>query len=323
MTAGPDGSRGVTVVIPTIGRSSLWAAVESAHSCATPSIKVEVLVCADMAEGSLEEEWRKRRDRFPANTRLLYSGGNRGACAARNIGLDASSMSMVAFLDDDDRFLPSKLALQVPLLEDSQSPERIVAGRARYLLLNGRASDVPRQVYRDGPLGDYLFVRRRLSPDRNLIPTPTWLMYTEFARAVRWSDGLARHQDWDFLLRAQGSSGAVLVQIDDLVAEVQTESVESVTSSAGLGTSFAWAQSVCGTLTNQAFVDFVVGQPVRHAFQSRHFRLGLSFLRQALAVGRPSFRACWLALSGLLPRPALARLMALRAGGSRLKRGEE
>lgn len=311
------------MVIPTVGRSSLWAAVESAHACASSSVAVEVLVCADLAQGSLDEEWGGRAAGFPLNTRLLYSGGKRGACVARNLGLDAASMSMVAFLDDDDRFLPSKLALQVPVLLASQERERIVAGRARYLLVNGRTIEVPRHVYRDGQVGDYLFVRRKLSPDRNLIPTPTWLMYTEFARSVRWSDGLGRHQDWDFLLRAQGSSGAVVVQIDDLVAEVQTESVESLTSSAGLGTSFAWAQSMRGALSDQAFADFVVGQPVRHALQSRHFGLGVSFLRQTLAVGRPSLRACWLALSGLLPRSALARLMALRAGSPRSKMGRE
>lgn len=59
------------MVIPTVGRSSLGAAVELAHACATSSVSVEVLAGADLAQGLVDEEWVRRVASFPLDTRLL------------------------------------------------------------------------------------------------------------------------------------------------------------------------------------------------------------------------------------------------------------
>ncbi|MBR0135090.1 MAG: glycosyltransferase family 2 protein [Clostridia bacterium] len=45
-------------------------------------------------------------------------GKNSGACAARNTGLKAAKGEFVAFLDDDDEWLPEKTARMLPLLEN-------------------------------------------------------------------------------------------------------------------------------------------------------------------------------------------------------------
>jgi glycosyltransferase involved in cell wall biosynthesis len=42
---------------------------------------------------------------------------NRGLPVARNVGIRGSAGKYVAFLDDDDLWLPYKLTLQVPVLE--------------------------------------------------------------------------------------------------------------------------------------------------------------------------------------------------------------
>ena len=52
------------------------------------------------------------------NVRVIRHDENRGANAARNTGIRESNGELVAFLDDDDRWRPSKLARQVEVFED-------------------------------------------------------------------------------------------------------------------------------------------------------------------------------------------------------------
>jgi glycosyltransferase involved in cell wall biosynthesis len=54
---------------------------------------------------------------FDDRVRLIRQS-NRGTSAARNAGLAATSCELVAFLDQDDEWLPSKLERQVPIFAD-------------------------------------------------------------------------------------------------------------------------------------------------------------------------------------------------------------
>lgn len=79
---------------------------------------LEVLVVFD-AEEPYEPAVKvgeTRTLRVMANTRV------RGLAGARNCGILAATMPLVAFLDDDDCWLPGKLAAQVPRFEDDGAP---------------------------------------------------------------------------------------------------------------------------------------------------------------------------------------------------------
>ena len=52
-----------------------------------------------------------------ARVRSLAQGRNQGVAAARNAGIEAARGEYVAFLDDDDEWLPDKLRLQVEALD--------------------------------------------------------------------------------------------------------------------------------------------------------------------------------------------------------------
>lgn len=103
----------VSVVIPTFGRhEQLREAVFSALGQDAP-VPFEVIVVDDNPPAA--ELFRKNRamlEGLSPSIRHLASTGPRGGSGARNCGILAARGEWVAFLDDDDEWLPGKLARQ-------------------------------------------------------------------------------------------------------------------------------------------------------------------------------------------------------------------
>lgn len=110
----------VTVVVPTYNRcEDCKRAVASALEQDPPPL--EVLVCDDGSTDDTQiafEAWQATDPRV----RYLRIEPNRGTPApARNLGVSEARGDWVAFLDDDDSWLPGKLALQARLLAEDES----------------------------------------------------------------------------------------------------------------------------------------------------------------------------------------------------------
>jgi glycosyltransferase involved in cell wall biosynthesis len=103
----------VSVVIPTWNRSALLElAIRSALAQTTPPL--EVLVCDDGSTDDTEQVVCSIND-----PRVIWLPGKHSGRPAipRNRGIRGSSGEWVAFLDDDDIWLPEKLAVQLELLQ--------------------------------------------------------------------------------------------------------------------------------------------------------------------------------------------------------------
>ena len=103
----------VSVVIPTYNRADLVPrAIDSV--LAQSYAPLEVIVVDDASTDGTAAALAGIAD-----PRLTYirHGANRGVSAAQNTGIRASKGELVAFLGDDDTWLPGKLAKQVPLFE--------------------------------------------------------------------------------------------------------------------------------------------------------------------------------------------------------------
>jgi glycosyltransferase involved in cell wall biosynthesis len=137
----------VTVIIPTRDRPELLQrAVASvlAQTCAD----FEVIVVDD-GSGEASDPAEAARD---PRRRVLRHAAPRGAAAARNTGLSAARGDFVAFLDDDDVWLPEKLARQLEAFATGEPDLGLVyCGSLKFSDVSGRViSQSPARPLREG-----------------------------------------------------------------------------------------------------------------------------------------------------------------------------
>lgn len=102
----------VSVIIPTAARkpATLQRAISSVFRQTYPTL--EVILVDDNTESGLSSEIKAALKNVP-QVRYIKNIGSHGACAARNVGISCAKGELIAFLDDDDEWLPEKIARQV------------------------------------------------------------------------------------------------------------------------------------------------------------------------------------------------------------------
>ncbi|SCF31930.1 glycosyltransferase family 2 protein [Micromonospora mirobrigensis] len=191
----------VSVVVPTRDRPELLRAAVAAILAQEHPGEVEVVVVYDQSEPdrSLAELSRPGR-----TVRVITNGRTAGLAGARNSGVLAAAGDLVAFCDDDDEWLPGKLAAQVAALAATPEAEFVSCGiRVSY----------------DGQTIDRVLDRDRVTLDALLRDRMTELHPSTFlirASALRDGFGLVDEEipgsyaeDYEFLLRAARSAPLV------------------------------------------------------------------------------------------------------------------
>lgn len=180
----------VSVIIPTYGgNTSLELAVDSVLSQVFQPF--EIIVVDD---NNPETEERKKTEmlmkKFRNDFRVKYiqHEKNKNGAAARNTGVRASSGKYIAFLDDDDCFLPHKLEKQVAFLDNH--PEYGAAYCWRYQGGKLITSDF------EGDLSEQIL-------DLSFTPCTCSIMIrvTCYKDLNGFDESFQRHQDFEFLLR--------------------------------------------------------------------------------------------------------------------------
>ena len=107
----------ITIIIPTFNRISfLEQAIRSVLEQRVS--RLELLIVDDGSTDGTDMLVRDLADHAVIPVRYLYQE-NKGAAAARNLGIRNALGELICFLDSDDRFLSNKLALQQQVLEES------------------------------------------------------------------------------------------------------------------------------------------------------------------------------------------------------------
>jgi GT2 family glycosyltransferase/Flp pilus assembly protein TadD len=183
----------VSVIIPTFNRpQQLQRAVESVLSQTYANVEVIVVNDAgDDVAGMLAA--------MPHPEKIVYvrHGENRERAAARNTGLKLARGKYIAYLDDDDRFLPDHLQTLVEFLE---TQDYRVAYSDAWRVHEERRGDAYVETKRDVPYS-YEFDATRL-----LISNYVPVLSVVHARACLddvglFDEALTSHEDWDLWIR--------------------------------------------------------------------------------------------------------------------------
>jgi glycosyltransferase involved in cell wall biosynthesis len=303
----------VSAVIPTRGRPELLAcAVRSALRQTWQYL--EVIVVVDGADPATEAYLASVAD---PRVRMVILPEAEGGCAARNAGVRAASGEWIAFLDDDDEWVPDKIARQMRAIRESRAWFPIVT--CRLIAQSPTASRVlPPRVY-DGsqPVADYLFCRDGLTDSGGLMQTSTLLASRELLLAVPFRVGLRMHQDWDWMIRVTTYEGVGVLMLPKPLAVWRVEDNRcSASRSVDWQFSLQWIRGIRRLISSRAFSSFVAVQCVWRARRAHAGVLSrLSILRAFLFEGRPQLRsALHFFVFSIVPERLRRRLQeALRA----------
>lgn len=191
-------NQNVDVIIPTYKRSVyLKRAIESVLCQSYKNVKI--IVVDDNNEGDeFREETKKTMQLYKGNSRVVYlkHKTNKNGAAARNTGIRFSDAKFVAFLDDDDFFLPKKIERQMDALEnlDSKWGGSFCFHARRYK--NYAYTIYSAEIKKTGNYC-YEFLSGITS-----FPSSTILIKREVFDDIGFFDEtFKRHQDWEFLVR--------------------------------------------------------------------------------------------------------------------------
>jgi glycosyltransferase involved in cell wall biosynthesis len=298
----------VSAVIPTHGRPELlMRAVRS--TLAQTLREIEAVVVIDGEDPATESALRTLAQ-VDSRVRVVALRHRVGGSEARNCGVAHARGEWIAFLDDDDEWLPEKLEAQLRVVASSTAP--VAIGTCKIIARTpGRDYVWPRRTPEAGEkICEYLLARRTLSRGEGSIQTSTFFVRRSLMLAEPFKTGQLKHQDTEWLLRVGRIPGAEAVFVNEVLAVHYIEEERtSVSSKANWQYSLAWLRSDRHLFTPRAITGFVFHQIAPEASEQRDWRAFSTLLWEGFRYGRSTPRdyAIFLAM-WFLPRQRRRRL---------------
>lgn len=212
----------VSVIIPTYKRPDfLDRAIDSVLSQTYKNI--EIIVVDD---NNPDTEGRKRTEakmaKYADDPRVHYIKHeyNKNGSAARNTGVRASKGDFVAFLDDDDRYLPKKIESQVNKLLSLPSEWGFCYNQ--YYTQKGDGPLIPVDEHREGDL--YLISLKHAGFCIN-VGSNAMVRREAFEAVNGFDESFRRNQDHEFMVRLLHKYKVAYVSEPGLVYTVGTTNV--------------------------------------------------------------------------------------------------
>lgn len=273
----------VSVVIPTYLRPER-VPLAAADALAQTMTDLEVIVVVD---GMDEATTRALRGVGDDRLRVVRPPRNLGNAGARNLGIASARGEWVALLDDDDRWAPGKLDVQLAAARSAGVAEPVVSCRlvARHETAEYRW---PRRLPRPGqPVPEYLFCRRRPGTGEGMVQTSTILARRALFERVPFDQALPRYVDLDWILRAarEPGMGVVFAGDEPLVTWSIDEDRPRISNEADWRWDVAWAKERADLLTPRAHAAFLLTMASIRARRAGERGAFLPLLTKALRTG--------------------------------------
>lgn len=292
----------VSVIIPTVCRMSLYAAVESALQQTRPPIEVVVVVDAE-GELSLPPS---------AAVRVVRTSGRVGPSMAKHIGVESATGNVIALLDDDDIWHPDKLEKQLAAAPPGN--EWILASRFT-VHIDGRETIVgPKTLITpDEPVAPYLFEFREMQAF-NMVQTSTLLFPRALTDKVPMSVAAGSiHDDPTWLIEIRRAFPNIpIIQVAEPLVDIIWGA--SSVSRSGVDRSeelIAWGKRELADESKRVRGDYMLTSPVGSALGAGSFRGVAGSIVAGVRFGRPGLLA-WASAAKSMLRLGMARLKARR-----------
>jgi glycosyltransferase involved in cell wall biosynthesis len=197
----------ISVIIPTFNRPGLLQSALGSVAAQDVRGDVDVIVVNDGGESvaSVVAAWN---DVLPIT--LIELDRCVGAAAARNVGIEAADGDYVAFLDDDDLFIPGHLAAGCEPLERGEA-DFVYLGA---IVADRRLTDYPIDLA-DFTLKAYPYDHRVLLV-ANYLHTGSVIVRNFKNTPVRFDESLEVCEDWDLWLALTITLGYQVMFVDKI-----------------------------------------------------------------------------------------------------------
>ncbi len=298
----PSSNPIVSVVIPTRDRPALL--LRAIHSALEQTLReIEVIVVIDGEEGSESADAVARLS--DERVRCIALGERVGGAEARNIGARSARSEWIALLDDDDEWLPAKLAAQIDAAAGQTSGKQPVITCQHIHRAEGAADVIrPRRLPRPGEaprefMFDYLCY----------FQTSTFVCPTTLMLKVPFTKGLPFFHDIDWFLRVMGEPDVELVVVPrPLSIYYAPEKRASITSSFDWKAKVEWGRARRELMGKRSYSRFIVGSCAGPAAQDRAGLSGFNrLLYECAVVGSPTPQLLFMLCGTYLLRPGLRK----------------
>ena len=308
----------VSVVIPTRNRANVIG--RSVNSALAQSFRnIEVIVVLDGCDSATTATLNAIAD---TRLQLLALPEPVGGAEARNRGVQAAKGDWIAFLDDDDEWLPCKLDKQLQAAARSSAPAPVICSAYFARSSDGEHIFGHRSPLRSEPISEYMFARRGLAYGENAVATSVLMAPRLTLLEVPFDRQLKRHQDWDWALSAMARPGTELCYVSEPLSIYHMhEGLSRISGHSDWQYSLEWCRSRRKLFTPKAISFFIATECVTRARLSGA-RLGelAGLVRAFFKEGRPSLRSLSLLVWCLIaPRRLRRRLLRLKFASRALR----